>query len=381
MMLLPERNNAGPRRVRVISTDVPPTILESREWDGSGGGYSVECSRAGKMQWRDFHAKTAPVTALAGIAGKYVAVGTADATLFLYSATSGRRLAPPISVDSAPYMLEALCVKPERTDDKMDTGDKDEEEECWFVIYISRSALCSVYEVKQKRLICARSAVSLIARPVDIEREANADRPNKAVFHREIAECRVTQHGEPILILSDGHVFVYSKDFASWLRVADDLSPNSDYMRTVPPTKKVGLLRSLQGGAGVKPRAFPSLTGMGDLRRSAVESLAHLESLMESAIALGSAVDYRYYLTNYAARITAAVSDDVENCIVRLRELCDKFLNSKQPSTDPTILGMSCRELLKQTILPVVSANRQMQRFVAEYNESLALVEQLMKSS
>ena len=375
MMLLPEKKGSGPRRVRVISKEVPPTIVESRECDGSGGGYSVECSCSGKTLWKDYYTKSAAVTALAGIAGKFVAIGTADATLFLYSAKSGRRITPPISVDSAPYMLEALCVKPERIDEKMDVSSEDDE--LWFVVFISRSALCSVFEVRQKRLICSRSAVSLLARPVDTESEGSAEKPRKAAFFREIAECRVTQYGEPILILSDSQVYVFSKNFGSWLRVADDLAPNSEYMRTVPPTKKVGLLRMLQGGAGVKPKGFPSLTGMGDLRRSAVESLSHLESLMESAIALGSAVDYRYYLTNYAARIAAAVSDDLENCTVRLRELCDYFLNSKQPSTDLTILGMSCRGLLKQTVLPVVSANRRMQRFVAEYNESLTLVERM----
>ena len=111
---------------------------------------------------------------------------------------------------------------------------------------------------------------------------------------------------------------------------------------------------------------------MGDLRRAAVESLSHLETLMESAIALGSASDYRYYLTNYATRVAAAVSDDVENCASRLREVCDNLLNVNNPSEDAIILGMSGRELLKQAVLPVISANRQMQRLVSEYMESLA---------
>lgn len=378
LMLLPEKGK-GPARVRVISTDIPPTLLESKEYHGSGGGYVVTCSRGGDVQWRDYFPKSSPVTALAGVAAKYAVVGTADGMLCLYSALSGRRLAPPIAVDSAPYMLEAMCVGSEGAPSEV--KEENAETERWYVLFVSRSALCSVFDVKAKKLVCARSAASLLAKPVDVEGQGNSDvLTGRAKFEREISHCRVTEHGEPILVLSDRHAFAYSRDFCSWLRVADDHSPNSDYSRTLPAPKNVGLLRSLQAGTGLKHRSVATLSGMGDLRRAAVESLSHLESLMESAIVLGSATDYRYYLTNYATRIAAAVSDDVENCVVRLRELCDHLLNSADPTTDIIILGMSSRELLKQAVLPVISANRQMQRFVAEYTESLKEIKRLSSS-
>lgn len=371
LMLLPEKGD-GPGRCRMISRDVPPVMLESKEHHGSGGGYVVTCSRGGDVQWRDYLPKSSPVTALAGIGGKFAAVGTADASLLFYSAVSGRRLTPTISIDSAPYILEAIsiCQTPASDPNTMDDVKDDEH---WYAVLLSRSALCSVYDVKAKRLVCARSAVSLIARPT--EKEGQIAQSGRAGFYREISQCRVTAFGEPILILSDGHVFVYSRNFSSWLRIADDQSPNSDYLRILPSSGPVGILRSLQSARGFASRPLPSLSGMGDLRRAAVESLSHLESLMESANVLGSASDYRYYLTNYASRIAAAVSDDVENCILRLRELCDMLLNSKQPKTDLKILGMSGRELLRQSVLPVVSANRKMQRFVAEYTECLEEVE------
>lgn len=376
MMLLPDRGE-GSARCRVISTDVPPTVLESREYHGNGGGYVVMCSVGGKVQWRDFHAKSSAVSALAGIGGKYAAVGTADGMLFLYSASSGRRLAPPIAIDSAPHMLEALCVGRESAA-KSEQG---EVVENWFVILVSRSALCSVFDVRAKRLVCARSAASLLARPQDPQAAAKQNESGvKPNIIREIACCKVTELGEPILVLSDGHAFVYSRDFCSWLRVADDSSPNSDFVRTIPSSKNVGILRSLQSGSGIPSKSLTTLSGMGDLQRSAVESLAHLESLMESAIVLGTARDYRYYLTSYATRIAGAVSDDVENCENRLRELCDSLLNPGNPSEEKTVLGMNCRELLSGTVLPVVSANRQMQRFVAEYSESLEEIKKISKT-
>lgn len=372
LMLLSDRSD-GPGRCRVISSGDVRVVLESREQHGGGGGYTVVCSAGGKVKWRDYHPKSSPVTALAGVAGKHVAVGTADGMLYLHSATSGRRLTPPIAIDSAPYMLEAIYVRGEDADyegedDSDDTG-------AWYVVVVSRSALVSVFDVKGKKLVCARSAASLLARPLDAETVGKEEAIGaQARIFREIAHCRVTKFGEPILVLSDGHAFVYSRDFCSWLRVADDSSPNSEYRRSVPPSKRVGILRSLQSGIGARSRPLPSLSGMGDLRRAAVESLAHLESLMESAVVLGSASDYRYYLTNYAARISAAVSDDVESCTLRLRELCDDLLKFGS-AKDPTVLGMSGRELLKETVLPVISVNRNMQRIVTEYMESIAEVE------
>lgn len=369
MMLLPEKGGEGPGRCRIISTDVPPIMIESKEHHAGGGGYVVTCSKGGETQWRDYHPKTSPVTALAGVGGKFVAVGTADGSLYLYSAKSGRRLTPAICIDSAPYILDALVVKKEGISENND----DQDDERWFAVIITRSALCSVFDVKEKRLVCARSAASLLAKPSEPEAdEKNQDQSLKAKIIREVSHCRVTEHGEPILILSDGHAFLYSRDFCTWLRVADDFSPNSDYQRLVSSSKSVGILRSLQAESGRANKSNMSLSGMGDLRRAAVESLSHLETLMESAIALGSASDYRYYLTNYATRVAAAVSDDVENCASRLREVCDNLLNVNNPSEDAIILGMSGRELLKQAVLPVISANRQMQRLVSEYMESLA---------
>lgn len=376
MMLLPDRGE-GPGRCRVISDGTPRVILESREQHGNGGGYVVMCSRGGEVQWRDYHAKSSPVTSLAGIAKKYAVVGTGDGMLFVYSAVSGRRMVPPIVIDSAPHMLEAFCITKE---DPSDISAVISEAEKWYIVLVSRSALCTVFDVKAKKLICARSAAPLLARPAEVSGKAEGPH-SKGRLTREISLCKVTGSGEPILILSDGHSFVYSRDFCSWLRVADNSTPNSDYVRTLPSPKKAGLLRSLQPGNGLAHKSLPTLSGMADLQRSAVESLSHLESLMESAIVLRSPVDYRYYLANYATRIAAAVSDDVENCVVRLRELCDSFLNSSHPSRDTTVLGMSCRGLLRDTILPVAAANRQMQRFVAEYTESLMEIERLSKLS
>lgn len=379
MMLLPDRGSEGPGRCRVIRKGEAMIMLESRE-QHSGGGYVITCSEGGKVKWRDYHSKGGAVTALAGVYGKYATAATADGTLYFYSATSGRRLAPPIALDSAPYMLETYWFG-EGGDGRDTMAVELTENEHWYVIVISRSAMCTIYDVAAKRMVCARSAASLLARPQEPEGGPKQDLTMRAKIYREISHCEVTSAGEPIVCLSDGYVFVYSCEFCSWLRVADDSLPNSEFRRTVGSTSKVGIVRALQSSSGLRQKGVSSLSGMGDLRRAAVESLAHLESLMEASVVLGSPGDYRYYLTNYAARIASAVNDDVESCTLRLRELCDELLNARRPHENKVVLGMASRDLLRDTVLPVISANRHLQRFVAEYSESLTEIEKLSSAS
>lgn len=371
LMLLPTSNEGG-GRCRFISTDTPPTVLESKEEQSVAGGFTVSCSKGGKVLWRDYHPRSGAIVALAGIANKFVAAAAEDGVLFLYSAASGRRIAPPISLDSAPHILEAFCQAKEGP-----SGNEDFEmvpngetrsstnSERWFLLVISRSALCSVFDVSSKRLVCARSAAPLLSRAVGEGNNAQAK------ISRSVVLARVTAEGEPVLVLSDRHAFVYSRDFCAWVRVADNSAPNSEFTRALPSNKKVGILRSLQASASGSASPIGSLAGMGDITRAAAESLAHLETLLEAAIVLNAPDDYRYYLSCYASRIASAVKDDVENCRLRLRELCDFLINTRNPSEDRTVLGMSGRVLLAETVLPIITANRELQRLAEEYDESL----------
>lgn len=56
----------------------------------------------------------------------------------------------------------------------------------------------------------------------------------------------VSDLGEPILVLSDGHAFVHSKKLGSWLRIADDHAPNSEFYQLLPPPGDDSLLSKLQ---------------------------------------------------------------------------------------------------------------------------------------
>lgn len=131
---------------------------------------------------------------------------------------------------------------------------------------------------------------------------------------REISHCSVTRDEEPILSLSDGDAFAYSRDLCSWMWVADGRSPNMEFRRSIATPSEAGVQRNLQSGSAAKNVPSMSLSGMGDFRRAAVESLWHLESMMEYVIALDSASDNQYYLSTYVIRLATAVNEDVESC-------------------------------------------------------------------
>lgn len=371
MMLLPETgSSSGPVLCKAIDERRPPTLLESREQHGSsrGGAHVLSCSRGGEVKWHDYLPSSSAVTLLAGVAEKFAAVATADGLLLLYSARSGKRLTPPIALDSAAHILEAFAMR-----DELCNGGVRQDNERWYSLLVTRSGLCVVHDVKRKKMVCARSAAPLIAR-VRAEGSEKDEADNTSVrvdFFRSISQVRVTSKGEPILVFSDGHVFFYSSELCSWLRIADDSTPNSEFIRTVPSSPDVGIVRSLQANASTS-RHLPSLSGMGDLRRAAVETLSHLECLLESSLALSSPKDYRYFLSCYAAKLTTAGDDDVENCDVRARELCDDLLRvGASTAEDRLILGMDSRDLLREIVLPVFSSNTRMQRLVSEYIESM----------
>lgn len=375
LMLLPATNEAAGGRVRIISAGAgAPVVLEAREDSSAAGGFAVICTRGGSVLWRDYHARDAAIVALAGMVGRFAAAANADGMLFVYSAASGRRMLQPLVLDSAPHMMEAFVVRGGRvrsanTHDASAAANGSGTPEKWFLLVVSRSALCSVYDVREKRLVCARSAAPLLACPSE---DADAA---KAHVVRSIAVAQLTADGEPVLVLSNRQAFVYSRGLRAWGAVAGDTSPNSDFSRRLPSAGAVGPLRALHAGAGLASAARPAgigLSGMSGLTRAAVESLAHLESLLEAAVSMNAPQDYRYYLANYAARIALAVADDVENCELRLRELCDGLIGGGDGGGEREVLGMSGRKLVEETVLPAVGGNRALQRFVEEYTESVA---------
>jgi len=452
---------AGAVTVRAIDARSPPTLVEVLPPAAAGAvaaASTLLVSRGGIVGWRDFLPAATPVVAIAGAAGRFVAVATVDGLLRLYSAQGGRRLAPPLALDSPPHVMEADVVGGvggaggvvRLGKDGGDGSSSDDDDggvhggggaagaaavgasalprvlagrttgrrgERWHLLLVTRSGLCTVYDVRTLRLVVTRCAAALLARvrttgSAKVDGDGDGGGPPTELY-RSIVLGRVTPSGEPLLALSDGTTFLYDRRLAAWLRVAgggDATYSEFTFAAATPSAAgSGGLVHRLQaraaateaaaaasdaaagGGAsgGAATAALTALAAEADARRASVETLGHLETLVWTAARLQSGGELRYYLACYAARLATVAGEagggggggsaagaavagdrdpDAAAAGARLRELCDGLMEAAAAGGVGGPTGVA---LLKETVLPVVAANRGMQRLVAGYTDSL----------
>nr|GEV00520.1 protein HIRA [Tanacetum cinerariifolium] len=109
-----------------------------------------------------------------------------------------------------------------------------------------------------------------------------------------------------------------------------------------------------------------------------VQTRAHLEAQLASALALKSPNEYRQCLLSYI-RFLAREADES-----RLREVCENFLgpptgmaeatasDATNSAWDPCVLGMKKHKLLREDILPAMASNRKVQRLLNEFMDLLS---------
>uniref|UniRef100_A0A7S2ZSX4 Protein HIRA n=2 Tax=Rhodosorus marinus TaxID=101924 RepID=A0A7S2ZSX4_9RHOD len=229
---LPSAGRRGGSRCRAMDSEPIPTMLEASS-QGSSKPTVLTCSKGGQVLWRDYVGSQ--ILALAGSTGKFAAVATADAFLHIYKASSGRRFSPPISLDTPPHLM-----------DLFETNGK-----C-LLLLVTRSAIVNLYALDTLELVCSVNAAPLLVRIADADDDEEHSQENKnEKLRRGISVGSVSDREEPILVLSDGHAFVYNQRLQSWLRVADDHSPNSEYYRLVPPAGDKSLLSKLQASTAI----------------------------------------------------------------------------------------------------------------------------------
>jgi len=119
-----------------------------------------------------------------------------------------------------------------------------------------------------------------------------------------------------------------------------------------------------------------------------VQTRAHLEAQLASALALKSPNEYRQCLLSYI-RFLAREADEP-----RLREVCESFLgpptgmadatstvDRKNPAWDPCVLGMKKHKLLREDILPAMASNRKVQRLLNEFMDLLSEYEETIETN
>uniref|UniRef100_A0A4X1UV16 Protein HIRA n=1 Tax=Sus scrofa TaxID=9823 RepID=A0A4X1UV16_PIG len=191
-----------------------------------------------------------------------------------------------------------------------------------------------------------------------------------------VSQILLTQHGIPVMNLSDGKAYCFNPSLSTWNLVSDkqdSLAQCADFRSSLPPQDAMlcsGPLAIVQGRASTSGRQAARLFSVPHaVQREA--TLAYLESQVAAALTLQSSHEYRHWLLLYARYL---VNEGFE---YRLREICKDLLGPVHSSTgsqwESTVVGLRKRDLLKE-LLPVIGQNLRFQRLFTECQEQLDIL-------
>ncbi|XP_067163084.1 protein HIRA isoform X2 [Apteryx mantelli] len=319
-----------------ISTD-PSMYLEVENEMTTVGGSKLsrlKCNREGK-EWETV--LTSRILMAAGSC-EIVSVACEKRTLSVFSAC-GRRLLPPIVLNTPISTLHC-------------TGS--------YVMALTTAATLSVWDVHKQTAIVRDESLQTILSGSDAT----------------VSQILLTQHGIPVMSMSDGKAYCFNPSLSTWNLVSDkqdSLAQCADFRNSLPSQEAMlcsGPLAVIQGRTSNSGRQAARLFSMPHLVQQET-TLAYLENQIAAALMLQSSHEYRHWLLIYARYL---VNEGFE---YRLRELCKDLLGPVHYSAgsqwESTVMGLRKRELLKE-LLPVIGQNLRFQRLFTEYQEQLDIL-------
>ncbi|KAL4591705.1 hypothetical protein LXL04_004676 [Taraxacum kok-saghyz] len=340
-----------PLSIRVVSKEggeSPHVCLEARAKEhapndlvGVGSSFTmketeISCTKNGQTLWSD--RLSGNVTVLAGNAN-FWAVGCEDGSLQVYT-KCGRRSMPTMMMGATPVFIDC--------------------DESWKLLLVTRKGALYVWDLFNRKCILHDSLASLM--PSD----------PKSTGTVKVISAKLSKSGSPLVTLATRHAFMFDMSLMCWLRVADDCFPASNFASTFNlGFPQNGELAALQ----VDVRKFLARKpGWSRVTDDGVQTRAHLEAQLASALSLKSSNEYRQCLLSYI-RFLAREADES-----RLREVCENFLgpptgmaqSATNSSWDPCVLGMKKHKLLREDILPAMASNRKVQRLLNEFMDLLS---------
>nr|XP_025046423.1 protein HIRA isoform X2 [Pelodiscus sinensis] len=319
-----------------ISSDPSMYIEVENEMTTVGGSKlsRLKCNREGK-EWETV--LTSRILTAAGSCD-VVSVACEKRTLSVFSAC-GRRLLPPIILHSPVSALHC-------------TGS--------YVMALTTIATLSVWDVHKQSAVVKDESLQTILAGSDTS----------------VSQILLTQHGIPVMSLSDGKAYCFNPSLSAWNLVSDkqdSLAQCADYRNSLPSQEAMlcsGPLAIIQGRTSNSGRQAARLFSMPHLVQQEA-TLAYLENQIAAALTLQSSYEYHHWLLIYARYL---VNEGFE---YRLRELCKDLLGPVHYSTgsqwESTVVGLRKRELLKE-LLPVIGQNLRFQRLFTEYQEQLDIL-------
>uniref|UniRef100_A0A8C6AQU9 Protein HIRA n=1 Tax=Monodon monoceros TaxID=40151 RepID=A0A8C6AQU9_MONMO len=191
-----------------------------------------------------------------------------------------------------------------------------------------------------------------------------------------VSQILLTQHGIPVMNLSDGKAYCFNPSLSAWNLVSDkqdSLAQCADFRSSLPPQDAMlcsGPLAIVQGRASTSGRQAARLFSVPHMVQQET-TLAYLESQVAAALTLRSSHEYRHWLLLYVRYL---VNEGFE---YRLREICKDLLGPVHSSTgsqwESTVVGLRKRDLLKE-LLPVIGQNLRFQRLFTECQEQLDIL-------
>ncbi|XP_054287675.1 protein HIRA homolog [Macrosteles quadrilineatus] len=263
-----------------------------------------------------------------------VVLGCADGTAHVYDTVSGARVIPAVMLGAAPVHVALSGAK---------------------LLCISGAGLMSVWCMQKRTSLVSDVSV----RPI----MSGAGRINR---------CSVTQAGVPTVVLDSGRAFMYSLEFKTWMRMAD----NKDAAVLNTQKSFQSAWQSLPDNGTVPLRTAQSYCH-NSLERSLMHrqdntgvcTQGYLEEQLVICRALASATEYRFWLTTY---VRFLLQDGLES---RLRLICETLMREACESDpnclwNPTPLGIDRMTLLRE-VLNEMASSPQAQRLYTEFNEQL----------
>ncbi|XP_054029010.1 protein HIRA isoform X3 [Dryobates pubescens] len=319
-----------------VSSD-PSMYLEVENEMTTVGGSKLsrlKCNREGK-EWETV--LTSRILTAAGSC-EIVSVACEKRTLSVFSAC-GRRLLPPIVLNTPISTLHC-------------TGS--------YIMALTTAATLSVWDVHKQRAVVRDESLQTIFSGSDAT----------------VSQILLTQHGIPVMSMSDGKAYCFNPSLSTWNLVSDkqdSLAQCADFRNSLPSQEAMlcsGPLAVIQGRTSNSGRQAARLFSMPHLVQQET-TLAYLENQIAAALTLQSSHEYRHWLLIYARYL---VNEGFE---YRLRELCKDLLGPVHYSAgsqwESTVMGLRKRELLKE-LLPVIGQNLRFQRLFTEYQEQLDIL-------
>ncbi|KAH1225246.1 Protein HIRA [Glycine max] len=173
--------------------------------------------------------------------------------------------------------------------------------------------------------------------------------------------ARLSKSGSPLVVLATRQAFLFDMSLKCWLRVADDCFPASNFASSWSMGSiQSGELAALQVDVRKYLARKPGWTRLTD---DGVQTRAHLEAQLASALALESSKEYRQCLLSY-------MNLDYENSESFLGPptgMAGEASSDSKSAWDPFVLGMRKHKLLIEDILPSMASNRKVHRLLNEF--------------